>query len=527
MKKLKLRLMPFLLLAALSLTACDALRAGTPSAGSTAETTSAQMLSPPNPAVNTIFGIGYKRNSSGYLNPITEYAELNAGLFALMYDGLFKLDGNFAPQSLLCDSITLDGTTVTIKIKSGVLFHDGSALTAADVVYSLQLAKNSADSIYANRLKAVQDIWAADSSTVIITLSSPRGSVASLLDIPVIKKNTGITDDAVGCGRYELKSDNDVLYLMPFDDYYGGVSEDPALDYILLTEVTDNNILEYGVISGNVDLLRVNLLPKNGVYIYANADKIPADTSDLFYIGFNTKSGPASSLNLRKAVRLLVDVGALREEAFGGHLRRSWGLYPLSLFPGAAAGSETSPDVSAAQSLLSAAGYFYSSSGVFKTAGGSELKLRIAVMDTDYMIAAANRMSAMLAAGGIGSEVNALSGSAFESSLESADFDLYIGEIDVAPDFDFTFLLGSGGSANYGGFYDGETETLLAGFAQNGISFSEDTAALISEKLAADVPIIPIGYRVDYVYIRREYGIGNVTVTESDPFYNVFDWTIN
>lgn len=37
MKKLKLRLMPFLLLAALSLTACDALRAGTPSAGSTAE----------------------------------------------------------------------------------------------------------------------------------------------------------------------------------------------------------------------------------------------------------------------------------------------------------------------------------------------------------------------------------------------------------------------------------------------------------------------------------------------------------
>jgi hypothetical protein len=143
------------------------------------------------------------------------------------------------------------------------------------------------------------------------------------------------------------------------------------------------------------------------------------------------------------------------------------------------------------------------------------------------MVAAANQISSMLAAGGVASEVNVLGASALAGKLGNADFDIYIGETDIAPDFDFTFLLGSGGSANYGGFYDGETNTLIANFAMFGVGASEDTAAQISDKVSGFVPIIPIGYRTDYVYIRREYGIGNVTVTETDPFYNVFDWKMS
>jgi hypothetical protein len=234
------------------------------------------------------------------------------------------------------------------------------------------MAKNNENSIYARRLSIVQSFSAADNYTVSLTLASQHGSIASLLDIPIIKKNSGLTNDAVGCGRYMIQEDDDILYLVPFGSYYGGTGENiagenVALGYILLTEITDNDVLEYGVMSGNVDIITVNMLPKNGVHIYADADKLPVNTSDLIYVGFNTKYGAAANQNLRKALELLIDTKALRTDAFGGHVKQAWGIYPQCLYADTAAAPETAPDITGAKSLITSAGYFYSSSGMFKT----------------------------------------------------------------------------------------------------------------------------------------------------------------
>ena len=51
-----------------------------------------------------------------------------------------------------------------------------------------------------------------------------------------------------------------------------------------------------------------------------------------------------------------------------------------------------------------------------------------------------------------------------------------------------------------------------------------ESAQRISEIVSEYVPIIPIGYKTEYVFISREYGISNVITTETDPFYNVFKW---
>ena len=322
MKRVISLLLPFLLF----LCSCDKqLHSG---ADLTEATTAAQTLSPPDPAVNKIFGVGYCLNEDGHLNPILKRAELNTALFSLIYDGLFKLDGKFVTQNVLCESAELNGTEVTLKLKQGVLFHDGSALTAADVVYSLELAKNNAKSAYARRLSVVREISAADDYTVKLILSSPRKSIASLLDIPVIKRNTGITNDAIGCGRYKITENEEILYLVPFDSYHGGVGGDIALIHILLTEIKDNDVLEYGVLSGNIDIIKVDELPEDGVHVYANADKYPVNTSDFIYLGLNMNYGALSNKSVRQAVALLIDTERLRAQAFNGHVGRAWGFIP-------------------------------------------------------------------------------------------------------------------------------------------------------------------------------------------------------
>lgn len=67
------------------------------------------------------------------LNPLTCPDGVQQTVASLLYEGLFRLDQTFTPQSLLCASYTYDPETLTYKLtlRDGVVFSDGSPLTAA------------------------------------------------------------------------------------------------------------------------------------------------------------------------------------------------------------------------------------------------------------------------------------------------------------------------------------------------------------------------------------------------------------
>lgn len=77
------------------------------------------------------------------LDPITCPDGVQQTIGALLYEGLYALDTGFTPQPMLAESCTVSGTTCTITLRGGVTFSDGSAVTASDVVRSLQRAQSS------------------------------------------------------------------------------------------------------------------------------------------------------------------------------------------------------------------------------------------------------------------------------------------------------------------------------------------------------------------------------------------------
>ena len=88
----------------------------------------------------TSFALPYLKGETA--DPITCPDGAMQTLGALLYEGLFALDGSFAPQPALAESYTYDAAryTYTITLRSGVTFSDGSAVTAQDVVNSLRLS---------------------------------------------------------------------------------------------------------------------------------------------------------------------------------------------------------------------------------------------------------------------------------------------------------------------------------------------------------------------------------------------------
>ncbi len=65
---------------------------------------------------------------------------------AYLYDGLYNVDAKLAPIPALAESlpeVSADGKTWTVKLRQGVKFHDGTDMTADDVVQTFQLAQST------------------------------------------------------------------------------------------------------------------------------------------------------------------------------------------------------------------------------------------------------------------------------------------------------------------------------------------------------------------------------------------------
>ncbi|MDP2648586.1 MAG: peptide ABC transporter substrate-binding protein [bacterium] len=79
-----------------------------------------------------------------FLNPLLTLSGPDEDITQLVYSGLMRArpDGSYVPDLASSYEISSDGTTYTFHIRPEATFHDGTALTAADVLFTISLAQN-------------------------------------------------------------------------------------------------------------------------------------------------------------------------------------------------------------------------------------------------------------------------------------------------------------------------------------------------------------------------------------------------
>ncbi len=104
-------------------------------------------------------------------------------VFAGLCDKLFDLDEklNIVPQLATSSEWSADNKTLTLKLRSGVTFHDGEKLNAAAVKYNLERHKNMQGSNRRGELAVVSSVETPDSSTVKINLAAPFAPLLAVL----------------------------------------------------------------------------------------------------------------------------------------------------------------------------------------------------------------------------------------------------------------------------------------------------------------------------------------------------------
>jgi peptide/nickel transport system substrate-binding protein len=293
--------------------------------------------------------------------------------------GLTTIDfATTTPQMAMAKSSALssDGRTLTLTLRDDIVFHDGSAFTAQDVVrtFNRQLADqdasrpaNSTRPMRGATNRNVAGVRAVDEHTVEFTLLQPDVTFLSRLsDIPcrivsaaaLDKYGPEVGQHLVGAGPFKLVSavPQQAITLEAYGDYFGG---SPLIDRLVLQQVTDPSSLNAGLQSGQITASSF-VAHSAAKSLSANPKVTVYETPKLvaIFLLMNVTDPALSDIRVRQAVNLCVDRARIAQNAFFGYADEPKGY----LLPSAEVGYDptladiSKYDVNAAKRLVAEAG---------------------------------------------------------------------------------------------------------------------------------------------------------------------------
>jgi len=251
------------------------------------------------------------------LDPAIAAADASRSPMTLIFDNLVDYDETGALTGAIAESweASADVKTWTFNLRPGATFSDGSPITAADVVWSIERMRTSES--LKGLLSNVTTVEATDDATVTVTLSAAsralplalaRAGSAAILSQAAVEANPDyFALPTVTSGPYTLESytpkDRAIFQANP-NYWREGFPKTATIEYIFSE---DQNAWAAAIESGAADVANVGY---NDAQRLRAAGTIPVEQTDqlapLFW-GFNTKIAPFDNKLVRQAIAYAVD----------------------------------------------------------------------------------------------------------------------------------------------------------------------------------------------------------------------------
>ena len=286
------------------------------------------------------------------LDFITSFAAQARDMGVYIYEGSVTVDGNYdvGPQLAERWTTSTDGKTYTFHLRKGVKFHDGSPVTAADVVASVERFRGQ--SPRKADLSMIASVQAVDDATVEIALAQPSAAFVPLLAYPgpavaIMPKKLidGVAagklpqTSVVGTGPYRLAEwvPDKHVHLERFAQYSPASAEASGyagrrlacIDHIYFVPVPEVSSRVAGLESGDYDYAQ-NLPAETYQRLTATKGLKTVILKPYYEIvmHLNTQQGQLKEWKLRRAIQLGLNEEEIMLAAAG--TRRSTGSTPAS-----------------------------------------------------------------------------------------------------------------------------------------------------------------------------------------------------
>jgi len=297
------------------------------------------------------------------------------------------VDGSLTPSLATDWGISEDDENVWVfTIREGVTFHDGSPMTAEDVVFSLDRARTPPSGMAALHA-AVEEVTAVDETTVHVRMSGPAPLyVQNLTNTFIMSKawaeangveaapNFAAGEEAYsvrnanGTGPYVLvERDPEVrTVLQAFDGHW---NDAPAVTEIIYTPISEAATRVAALLSGEVDIVQdvpvqdiARLEQTDGVRVVRGPENrnifFSYDMSSETLASSDADDNPFAKPEVREAMALAIDRNAIRQVVMRGESQPS--AAPLPPFVNGWTEEMDAfgdPDLARAAELMAQAGY--------------------------------------------------------------------------------------------------------------------------------------------------------------------------
>jgi peptide/nickel transport system substrate-binding protein len=284
---------------------------------------------------------------------------------SLLYSSLLSHDEQMKPTPDLAVSWQIpDPKTYIFTLRAGVRFHDGHALTSADVKYTM-------DSMLSGQVKtgkrqayrSVQSVEAPNDTTVIFHLSLPDASLMWNLmraGLGIVPRGTAasIAQQPNGTGPFRLErmTADDEIVLAASPDYFGGR---PRIERVRFRIVPDSMTRALELRKGSADIALNSLTPDMtdalGKYSGVKISRGPG--SPVAYIAFNFEDPLIAHRELRQALAYATDRETIIRYLLRGQARPANSLLPPNHWAADANAPQYPYDPHKSEALLDAAGF--------------------------------------------------------------------------------------------------------------------------------------------------------------------------
>ncbi len=464
-------------------------------------------------------------------------------LQSAVFDSLLTVDpatGALKPGLAESFQVSVDATTYTFRLRAGVHWHNGDALTADDVVATIKAFSDpNFRGTPVTDFGPLARVTALDSQTVQITFSEgycpaltgigalsilPR-AVATSANFPRLTPA-----QMIGTGALKFRAWNGNEFTLDRNaDYYRGA---PPVETWTLRTFTDSAALRAAFAAQQIDLMPAVARDYGAINHIDGANVLATDAPEFIALLYNTDTTTLNDARVRQALTYALDRSVLLKDIAG-----QGDLIDTSALPGVWAINASMPryayDLTKAKQILADAGWSDSGDGILRK-NGKQMRLELwTEADDPILEPLAFRIREMYAALGINVMMELDDRSGWVTRAFDHRFDLLLLERKIPLDPDQHWYWQSdqnakGSGFNFGSYANARVDANFNDLSRVAACDPVARAALftdINRTLVAEVPAAFLFAPKQYL-IARDRVVGLVPSPFAGDFWNINTWRV-
>lgn len=445
----------------------------------------------------------------------------------LVYESVVELDDNREPIPSLAEKIDMlaDGATYIIKLRENVYFHDGTQLTAYDVVATMNtirdIAKN--DSIPQNQkglyctMPDVIARWEATEKFILrIQAKSPNYAALYAMTFPVLQAQSLYSSNPPGTGPYRIDyyAPGQEMWLSGNQDWWQQPPYVREINAIWYDNI-DAALAAFEAEQVDIVMTRSPTAARYRGTLSSRTNSYSYSTRQLECL-LMMNAHLLGNVEMRKAIAYAINKERLMINVYQNVVTGTDTIQSRSSFLYNAPSQPYSYSPEKASAILDSLGWSeYGSKDsryrVKRNENGDEQQLifRLNYYDesgNSLRKDAANEIATMLRSVGIRILLSALSFEDAQKNLQNRNFDLFLGAYNFDVVVDPYFWLIDRSAGNYVNYKSEEITKLQKELLQ--ASDRDDFAYLwgqIQNQFHSDLPFLPLYYRDGVILTRYTY----------------------